>query len=291
MAARSRIVVGMAALAVSLGWMAGAEAADMALRGSMPASEAPSLDFGGAYIGGSFGIGSANLDVQTAGRNFVSRSLSGYTYETSTTQPAASSFIRLDPVRGTPRIFGAFVGYQAQYEDAVIGVEFDYTRVGAGGSSTFSMPTSGGGMIYNSTTTGYQIYRQNASVSATLHDYVTARLRAGWAYGRFMPYLTGGLAIARGTVTSSFDASLEDCTIDTSVTPNVTTCNGASTITSTISNNRNAIGFGFAMGTGVDVLVTNNVFLRAEYQYLRVPSIAGVAATLHTARVGVGIKY
>jgi outer membrane immunogenic protein len=291
MTARSTITLSLAALAAALA-ATPAAAADMSLRGSMPAFEQTGVEWGGFYAGIHAGIGSSSLDVQNAGRNAVARILNGYIYETtSSTQTGASSFVRLDPVRSTPTMFGAFVGYQAQFEDAVVGVEFDYNRVGTGGSSSFSMPAGNPGVVYGASSTGYQIYRQNVTTAATLHDYVTARLRAGWAYGRIMPYMTGGLALARGTVRTDYNSTLDTCSIDTSVTPNVTTCTGPMAFLSATSTSRNAIGVGLAGGVGVDALLANNIFLRAEYQYLRVPSIAGVGVTLHTVRAGVGIKY
>ncbi|MEI8145735.1 MAG: hypothetical protein WCH83_09755, partial [Alphaproteobacteria bacterium] len=51
------------------------------------------------------------------------------------------------------------------------------------------------------------------------------------------------------------------------------------------------IATGFTVGTGLDVLLSQNLFLRAEYQYLRFHSLGGVAITMHTARAGVALKY
>ena len=293
MARRAWAALGATALAAVMAATAGADAADMDLRGSLPAYEAPGPNWGGFYGGIHGGVGSANFDGNSAARSAATRRLTGLSFlgGGTTNLPSATDMIQVGAIRSSPTIFGLFAGYQAQFEDAVIGFEMDYNRVGggAGGTRSWTQPYA---VLYPSAAFT-DSFSQRATVSARLQDYFTARLRAGWAYGRFMPYITVGVALARGSTAVTYDAGYER--IDTSPGDGVdwgqpfTSLTGAPPLNTTSSSN--ATGFGFVAGAGVEALITDNIFVRGEYQYLRVPSLGGVALTLHTVRAGVGIKY
>lgn len=288
MTARSTVTTGLAALAVTLAMTTAGQTADMALRGSLPAYEDTAPNWTGVYGGVQGGIGSMTADTQAMARREAERLLNGLIYlNPPAGGVAAPTFINVDPVRGTPVMFGVFAGYQAQFEDAVIGFEFDYNRIarGGGGSRTWTQPFS---VLYAQT--GFtDALAQSTTVSASLTDYFTARMRAGWAYGRVMPYITAGLALARGNTSVSYQASNER--IDTDATDAVNWTEPRGDIVNSTRSSNGVIGFGFALGTGVEALITNNIFLRAEYQYLRIPSMGGVPVSLHAVRAGVGIKY
>ena len=287
MTARSTITTAAAVLAATLTMMDAGRAADMALRGSLPAYEDTGPNWTGVYGGVHGGIGSMTADTQAMARREAERLLNGLYYLNPTSGTAAPEFINVDPVRSTPVMFGVFAGYQAQFEDAVIGFEVDYSRIarGGGGSRSWTQPFA---VLY--TQTGFtDAFSQSTTVRATLTDYFTARLRAGWAYGRIMPYLTGGLAIARGNTSVSYQAGYER--IDTDATDSVTWTQPYADLVNSTRTSNGVVGFGFALGTGVEALITNNIFARAEYQYLRIPSLGGVPVTLHAVRAGVGLKY
>ncbi|QCI65509.1 outer membrane protein [Phreatobacter stygius] len=291
MARRMRIAAGLTALAALLAVAGGAQAADMALRGSLPSYEASTPGWGGLYGGIHGGIGSANFDGTGAARSDATRRLAGLVFLGSNSLPSAPDMIQIGAIRSTPTIFGLFVGYQAQYEDAVIGVEFDYNRIGgsAGGTRSWTQPYS---VMYSST--GFtDAFSQGATVTARLQDYVTLRMRAGWAYGRLMPYITAGAVLARGSTSVTYTAGYER--IDTDAADGANWTQPFSLITPAAplntTSSSNATGFGFAAGAGLEALVTDNIFVRGEYQFIRVPSLGGVPVTLQTVRAGVGIKY
>ncbi len=290
MTARSNTMTGwIAAAAVLAGGLALSQpvrAADMALRGSLPAYEETGPNWSGFYIGAHGGIGAMTVDTQAAARREAERLLNGLYYLNPTGGTPLPQLINMDPARASPVIFGIFAGYQQQYEDAVLGFEVDYNRVSRSGtaSRTWSQPFP---VLYAQT--GYtDSVSQSATVRATLTDYVTARLRGGWALGRVMPYITGGIALARGNTQVSYQSGFTR--IDTDATDTVN-WNAAGIIVNSTRDNNGTIGVGFVLGTGVEALITNNIFARAEYQYLRVPSMGGVPLTLQVVRAGVGIKY
>ena len=45
------------------------------------------------------------------------------------------------------------------------------------------------------------------------------------------------------------------------------------------------------MGLGMDVAVTNNVFLRGEFEYIYFAPTAHIQASVTTGRLGAGIRF
>jgi opacity protein-like surface antigen len=88
--------------------------------------------------------------------------------------------------------YGGFLGYNAQWDDLVLGVEGAYNRFN-------SLSATG----------------ESGTTSSTFKvvDYGTLRARAGYAFGQFLPYMFAGGAVGRvnyqtvtaGTTTSSRD--------------------------------------------------------------------------------------
>lgn len=288
MAKRSKTKAGLGALALALVMCGGAGAADMSLRGSLPGYEAPAPGWGGFYAGIHGGIGSLRLDTQTMARREAERLLNGLIYLNPPNGTPAPDFINIDPIRSSPVLFGVFAGYNAQFDDAVIGFEFDYSRVarGGGGTRDWAQPFA---VLYEQAQGFTDAFTQSATVSASISDIFTARMRAGWAYGRFMPYATAGLALVRGNTRVTYTAGYSR--IDTNATDGVDWTQPYTELVSQTRQNNGVIGAGIALGTGIDALLTDNIFLRAEYQYIRVPSMGGVPVTLHTVRGAIAVKY
>ena len=49
--------------------------------------------------------------------------------------------------------------------------------------------------------------------------------------------------------------------------------------------------YGLAAGLGVDFALLQNVFVRAEWEYVGFSPIDGTHVAINTARVGAGIKF
>jgi outer membrane immunogenic protein len=136
-----------------------AAAADLGdtLRGSLPNFVRPSsaIRWDGVVFGGQLGYANLSADFTD------STSTSGQLPRGVTTNSAT---------------YGAFLGYNTQWDDIILGVDVGYNR-----PSSMMMSTSGGG------TTG----------SLKLDDYGTFRGRAGYVLGQFMPYAFVGGAVGR----------------------------------------------------------------------------------------------
>lgn len=266
-----------------------AAAADMGLRGPiLGAVEAlPSQpNWGGLYGGFHIGVGNQQFDMQQAARTEASRQLTGLIYENTSGQPPLSQQILIDPMRTSSVMLGAFFGYQFQLEDFVVGLEFDWMRLTRGQQASGAFTTTSGTMFPS---TGFtDTVQQSASVTARLDEYFTVRGRLGYAFGRVMPYLTGGIAIGRGSTTVAYSSTVSR--IDTSTTDGVD-WTGNFPLRNATRTSGTAYTFGLAAGAGIEALITSYLFMRAEYQFVRFNNLAGVPITMHNARLGVAFKY
>ncbi len=190
---------------------------------------------------------------------------------------------------------GGFFGYNAQWDDAVIGVEMDFTKLDIFAES-FD--------IIGRTVRLADDYLYSVTVAShatmDLKEFGTIRARFGWAFGQFLPYATAGLAIARVNYTRSATVDYPPPVYGGTPPeppelppPPATTCYGAPTncFTQTKSESRkNLIALGFTGGVGMDVALTQNFFLRGEYQFSMVP-VAGMQMFLNSFRAGAGLKF
>src|SRR5690348_14073564 len=109
--------------------------------------------------------------------------------------------------------FGGFIGYNAQWDRLVLGVEGAYNRFNSLSATSTSDPLSS---------------------TFKIVDYATLRGRAGYAYGQFLPYMFIGAAVGRvnyqnstsGAVTASQDNAYAGgfttgLGIDVAILPNV----------------------------------------------------------------------
>jgi opacity protein-like surface antigen len=137
--------------------------------------------------------------------------------------------------------YGAYAGYNAQWENAVLGVEVNYNHTSVG-----SAPQPGLGSL--------------GTTSASITDFGTFRGRGGWVFDNVMPYGFVGFAIGNADTT-------------------------------TLTGPSSAIGYGWALGAGVDWAVLPNIVLRAEYEYLRLDNMRDIRTTLNTVRTGVAVRF
>ena len=183
-----------AAMLIAAAMTAQAAAADMpetVLRGSYT-EPAPSgyARWDGVSLGAQFGYSNLTADFASV----------------STTTP-------LPKVSTNSAQYGGFLGYNAQWDELVLGVEGAYNRAN-------SLSATG----------------VNGTLSSTfkLVDYATLRARAGYAFGQFLPYAFFGAAAGRvnyatvsaGTTTSSRDNGYTagfttGLGIDVAILPNV----------------------------------------------------------------------
>jgi outer membrane immunogenic protein len=276
--------------AMMFGAAANAQAADMPdfLRGTLPASSAPTRNWDGWYAGG-------QVDESWMNTNY-SRTVASQTndlFRNTTLQGPASELNVLGKVNGQSSGFGAFVGRNFQFDDIVLGVEANYTYLSSLATSTnasigpIQVPEPG--LILPPGETASDGVTLNGRASLRVKDEMTFRGRAGWASGDFLPYMFGGLAVGRMDVSS---------TVSSSVIRTINDAGGGSTsfplpqfgLTSTVGKS-NAFVVGWTAGLGLEYMLWGNVFLRGEWEYIQFVSVQNTAVTENSVRAGLGYKF
>lgn len=284
--------VGIAALGLSLA-AASANAADYpVLRGSQveDAPPEPSDLFGsgptswsGFYFGGGAGVTDTKFQPGTGLQDLANFAFRNTLLGAETNM---GSFVNnLPSKRDSGATFFGFAGYNIAFGDAVVGLEADYTR--SDHSYAINDFISRRSITSNGSVNDWSL---TTNQGATLNDYATARVRMGWAYGRIMPFATVGGAVGRFDTTSTIRATYF-LTQTNPVTGVISSGNASGYPLTVGATKKNVYGFGLTVGGGIDMALTENLFLRAEYQLIRFADVEGTVATINTARVAAALKF
>lgn len=257
-----------------------AQAADMPdlpiLRGSFVDGPSPPVNWRGFYAGGQGGLGSSDMNFSGTTSDMAARLMSGTAIES---QGQVSSWPVLGKKSQRGNGYGAFAGYNFQWDDIVIGVEANYMHGDFGGSDADSMSR------FFSTSNGYTndvTYRANANFN--ISDMGSVRGRVGWAWNNFLPYAFGGVSLGQADVTKSVTIS------GTQVNP--AAAPGFQNVPFSSSQTTGQSGrfiYGYAAGLGMDVMLFGNVFVRGEWEYLKF--VGPIDTSINTFRGGLGYKF
>ena len=291
----SGLRAGLAAFALIAVAPAGAIAADMPefLRGSYTPTY---TNWEGFYFGvqGGQSFGSADFNQST-------RSMVSYILANTELEGIVSDWTTLTKGSTGALSFGGFIGYNWQWNDVVLGAELNYNHMSmtTGAQDTVGPIQVPGANLPDNSTVLYNV-TEASTATVTIHDIVTARARAGWTFDRFMPYGFGGLAVGRVDATRS--ASI---TVFKSTTPPPTTDGLGNVIPSPqgpflpVSLPRNPqadtqngmIAYGFTAGLGIEAQLMQNLFARAEWEFIEFPNINDFRVSVNSARAAVGMKF
>ncbi len=256
--------------------MSGARAADLSdlpiLRGPVGLSSSR-VNWQGFYVGGQGGFGTTNTDFTGATQSIAQKLLFDTAIDNSggvSSWPLGSNA----SVHGNG--WGAFTGYNSQWDDVVLGVELNYMHGKFGGSQTESMSRS---FFDSSGALDVVTYQSIAAVN--VHDMASLRARAGYAWGVFLPYMFGGFAFGQADIIRT--ANIFGVQIDP-------TTNAQFPFYVSASDNQNArFIYGYNAGLGVDMMVYSCLFLRAEWEYTHYA--AAIDTSSNTFRLGLGYKF
>lgn len=265
-----------------IGGAAQAHAADlgeMFLRGSNATtfSDPRGVIWEGFYAGGHVGMATTGTDFANSTASIVAFMLRNTTIEN---ENQVSRWTTLGKANTAGPSYGGFVGYQTQWDNAVVGVEAGYNVTDLHTSSSDSM-----GRMFG-TSDGYT---NNVTVTATsglrITDYGTVRAKGAWVTGpngTVLPYGFVGLAIGRGDIERSVRVQAAGSHPSS---PNYA-------FDETRAENRTGVfAYGYTAGFGVDWAVMQNFFLRAEYEYIQFGAFSDLKTSIQTARIGAGIKF
>ena len=258
-----------------IGMASQARAADMPfLRGSTTIVAPPQccIIWEGIYFGAQAGATVSGADFSNATKSLIRFMLRETTIENE--QPV-SDWQLLGKADTTASHYGAFVGYNWQWDQAVVGIEGHYNR------SDFSLSASDAMRRIFPTSDGQNDVQVNGTAAVRMLDYGTVRARGGWAAGNFLPYVTAGLAVGRADVSRSVVVTMRD-PADASIILFQDTASETKTGT---------LAYGYAAGFGLDMALMQNVFVRAEYEYVKFGWFNDINMHIHSARVGAGVKF
>jgi opacity protein-like surface antigen len=260
-----------------------AGAADLPVPDLFTPSPVTSADWSGFYLGGQVAYTHANLKFDNGASDVMNNLLASGLPGSPGLAAAIATPFKAATAAGA---FGAYIGYNTQWESVILGVEGNYNRTSinpfASQTVQLALPNLG---------------TATASSAAHLTDYATIRARAGYIMGRFLPYAMFGLAIGRANFADS--ARLQFVPVINGIPQPFVDVTATATQSSTI-------GYGYMAGVGVDVLLMSGLFLRAEYEFIQFTSfgqfenIAGIpnvvefpahGVTLNSLRLALGYKF
>ncbi len=192
-----------------------------------------------------------------------------------------STWATLAPSATNGEVFGAFLGYNVQWDQLVVGGDIKYKYAS-------SLQTAAADSIARQFQTSDGFSNQvsiDARSTIKLVDYATIRARGGYAFGQFLPYAAVGLAVGR----FNYDTTVTVHSVGTPVPPapgvpfdNINVATAGKT---------NAIVGGVAVGLGMDWAITPGVFLRAEWEYAAFSPVNGNRTNINTGQLGIGAHF
>lgn len=273
------------------------------LRGSQPVGPPTYARWSGFYFGGQLGYGDVNADFSNATQGPLGFLLRNTLLEQDFTP---SNWPILGKASDAAVSYGGFAGFNTQFQDLIVGIEANYTWT----SATLSAPASPIGRTLStssatSITSGLLGYDPVLSASASLQliDYASLRARAGWVAGDFLPYGFAGLVLGIGNYHRSVSAqyqeeiSVPDPTTGKTI-PILFPCVASADVycssifSSSYADGKNpALMYGFSVGGGLDYALTQNLFLRGEFEFVQFAPIASIVVSVISAHAGVGLKF
>lgn len=269
-----RIVLAM----MIAGSVQAAQAADFPdlpiLRGSLREGLTPvrTARWQGFYIGGQAGTGASDMNFAGATQDMVAKLLVNTAIENS---GGVSDWPVMGKKSQRGNGFGGFAGYNAQWDDVVLGLEASYMHGDFGGNDSGTMSrvfTAGGN-------TNFVTY--DATSRFQIKDMGSVRARAGYAWGNFLPYAFGGVSLGRADVLRS--ATVSGTQVPIVPGPSIPFSLSAS------EGQSNRFIYGYAAGLGVDMMLFSNLFVRAEWEYLKFSG--PIDTSINTVRGGVGYRF
>jgi opacity protein-like surface antigen len=267
------------AFSISLGCVAHAQDPRVFEPVGLVPAEPVYFNWSGFYFGGQGGLTTGTLDPGSGTSSMIAYILRQTTIEN---EAHVSQWQQLRRVTTTGSTYGGFAGYNSQWDDVILGVELSYNfgRLSANSSDSIARTfVASDGYLYDISVA--------SQVAVAVKDYGTLRMRAGWVMDRFLPYVTFGGTVARADVSKSVTVAATGTDVThTPPYPNVSL--GPTTMS---ESRKNAFIFGYNIGVGLDVAITQNLFLRGEYEYMQLFPADGVQVSTNTGRVGLAVKF
>jgi len=240
------------------------------LRGSssFPADPPVYRHWNGAYGGGQVGLDFHSIKFNDNGNTMIANLVAADPILVAAGAPSLNDLARRN---ANGLSYGGFIGYNYQIDDTVLGLELNLNgsgvnvRTSGAKTATGACPASPPSPAIPGGNTCQITVNASNAVTGTIADYGTFRVRGGWAYESFLPYVVVGIAVGRINSVQTVNVNYSE---DITAGPNVGQNFARASYTDT-SVNRGKAAVGFSGGFGVDYLLYQNVFLRGELEYLQ----------------------
>src|SRR5205823_4405610 len=137
-------------------------------------------NWGGFYAGGELGWGSAHFDFRNTTQSLIAFMLRETTLENEQ-HPSRWQVLGMKDNGSTS--IGGFIGYNMQFDDAVIGLDFHYSKT----SFSATAPAFPIGRVVPAGSNSDDV-TLNGSAKMSISDWGAIRARGGWVFGNIMPY-------------------------------------------------------------------------------------------------------
>jgi opacity protein-like surface antigen len=253
-----------------------AAAADWPLRGTV---DPGFVRWDGWQFGVLAGYGNMNVNFANSTSPLVAYILRNSTLEA---EGAPSTWTTLPHKSTNGPLFGAFLAYNWQWNELVVGADLSYKRPSILQSST-------GDSLRRTFDTSDNISHDltiSAQSSFKLVDYAALRARAGYAFGQFLPYSAIGIAVGRFNYHTT--VTVNDAM--TQLVPAPPVFLGTFTQTASAGQN-NAFVAGFVAALGVDWALTPSIFLRGEWEYVAFAPVNQTRSNVQVGQLALGVRY
>jgi outer membrane immunogenic protein len=248
------------------------------LRGSESVGPATFINWTGFYFGGQLGYTDNNADFSNSTQAPIAYVLRDTALEVNS---KPSELPALGVADNSAFSYGAFVGFNSQWQNLMLGVEADFNH------TTTSLNAPSTPIARSALSDGLgNTYTVAISATGTMTDlnYFEIRGRAGLILGGgFLPYFFIGPAVGVANINVAANV------VGICDPGSTATCSDFS-FTATAGRN-SAILYGGAVGGGIDYAVTQNVFLRGEFEYLRFAEFDDITVSVSSIRIGAGYKF
>jgi len=265
--------------AVMCGAMTAANAADLPfLRGGFTDGlSSSSVNWQGFYVGGQAGYGSSDENFTGSNSNMIAALLD---HNVIQDMQVSSWNLGMGKQSSRSSAFGAFTGYNWQWDDTVLGLEASWVHGSFGGtSSAFKELVSGTALSDGN----FHDVAVTSSSSISITDMATFRGRAAYAFGCFLPYAFGGFALGNANIAHTVVIN------DTYASTLAGLSNSLPYTLSATDAEHNHLIYGYTAGLGVDINIVGGLFARAEWEYVRFTT--SVDTNINTVRAGLGYKF
>jgi hypothetical protein len=154
------------------------------------------VNWRGFYLGGQAGYGSSDANLNGSNSSMLAALISDDVIQQ---MGVAQWNLGLGKDSARAPGYGAFTGYNWQWDDVVAGVEMSYLHGSFGGKSTAFKELVGGPLSDNF----FHDVSVTSSSAISISDMATFRARAAYAWGCFLPYAFAGFALGNANITQS----------------------------------------------------------------------------------------